>query len=345
MVGTISRRALFAAGAAILATPRGARAAVPLLGGGSSFVRPVMQRWVETVPASLGVAPKYEVRGAGAAQSAIMAGELDFAAMELPLPADKLESSGLVQVPVVFGALAFVINAEGLTSGQLTLDGGLLGAIYTGAIKTWNHPRIAEANPGVTLPEQEIRPFHLGTPAGAVFSTTTTIQNYLLARNEDWRARHGTRITKRWAVGSMTGTAPQMIEAMKTVPGSIGYVTLGDALGGGMTTVKLRNAGGKPVAPSLDALRAAVDRIEWSRYPDLVAELIDLPGDASWPIVLASYALIQANPSDKIRGDAVRSFLKHVITEGAAGAAERQAVALPAEPRSAVLKRLSQYTG
>lgn len=334
-----------AATAAIAVASSTARAATPLKGGGSSFVNPVMQRWIETLPASLNIAPHYAVQGAGAAQSSIMAGELDFAAMELPLPADKLETSGLVQVPIVFGALAFVVNVDGLASDRLILDGGLLGGIYAGAIKTWNHPRIAEANPGLTLPEQDIRPFHLGTPAGAVFSTTTTIQNYLLARNEDWRARHGTRITKRWAVGSMTGTAAQMIEAMKTVPGSIGYVTLGDALRGGMTTVRLRNAAGKPVAPSLDALRAAVDQVEWSRFPDLVADLIDLPGDSSWPIVLASYALIQTNPADKARGDGVRTFLKHVVAHGSAAAAERQAVGLPGVTREAVLKRLSDYTG
>lgn len=345
MSHSLTRRTALSALAASLFVPRFASAASEIVGGGSSFVNPVMKHWIDTLPASLGIAPKYSVLGAGAAQSRIMAGELDFAAMELPLTSDKLETSGLVQLPIVFGALVFVVNVEGLKSDQLTLDGKLLGGIYAGQIRNWNDPRIAAANPGLKLPDQDIRPFHLGDPSGSVFSTTTTIQQYLLAANEDWRARHGATITRRWAVGSMTPTAAQMIDAMKTVPGSVGYVTLGAAMGGGMTTVRLRNAGGKPIAPSLDALRAAVDRIDWTKANNLVANLIDLPGESSWPIVLATYALIQREPKDRTRAGSVRAFLSHVMTDGGKAAAERHAVGLPPAARDAALKRLTQYTG
>jgi hypothetical protein len=49
------------------------------------------------------------------------------------------------------------------------------------------------------------------------------------------------------------------------------------------------------------------------------------PGDTSWPIGLASHALIQTNPADQTRGSGVRTFLKHVVAHSAAVAAERHA--------------------
>ena len=345
MAIALSRRMVLSTAAVATVAPSLAHAATAINGGGSSFVAPVMKQWIDTVPASLGVRPSYEVLGTGTAQSRIMAGELDYAAVELPLPADKLEAAEMDQFPVAFGALAFVVNIEGMASNQLTLDGRLLGGIYAGQIRTWNDPRIAAANPGVKLPDMEIRPVHLGDPAGSVFSTTFTIQQYLLAKNEDWRAKYGATITKRWAVGSMTTSAAQMLEAMKVLPGSMGYVTLAAAVQGKMTTVRLRNADGQAVAPSLDVLRASVDRIDWARTEGLVPRLLDLPGKDSWPIVLASYAMLQRQPKDRMRGAAVRAFMKYVVAEGSGPAAQRFAIGLPAAARDTVLRRLGSFAG
>ena len=67
-----------------------------------------MQQWTKIVPQSLGLTAKYSILGAGTAQSKVLAGDLDFAAMELPLTADTLESGHLTQFPIAFGALAVV---------------------------------------------------------------------------------------------------------------------------------------------------------------------------------------------------------------------------------------------
>jgi len=54
----------------------------------------------------------------------------------------------------------------------LKLNGPLLAAIYSGQVKKWNDPKVAALNPGLALPDQNVRALFLATPQGAVFSTT-----------------------------------------------------------------------------------------------------------------------------------------------------------------------------
>ncbi len=340
----LNRRSLIAGAAgSLIALPRMARAEeTQIVGAGSSFIKPVMQRWIDHTPATLGVKASYTAIGTGTAQTRILSGDLDFAAVELPLPADKVTNGELLQFPVAFGALVCVATLPGIKKDQIALTGALLGGIYAGAIKVWNDPRIAAVNPGVTLPEMDIRPFRLDTPSGAVFSTTFTFTQYLLRTNPDWREKYGEAVPKRWAVGSMATNAESMVDSLDGIQGGIGYVPLGLAMNRGLTTLTIKNAAGKAVSADLASVRATVAQVDWSATQDLVPKLLDLPGERSWPIVLPTYALIQQHPSDRARGAAVRKFLKFAVTEGAEAAAQAFAAELPPAPRAKVLALLAQ---
>lgn len=342
----MNRRSLMGGAAGtLLSIPRLARGQeTQIVGAGSSFVRPVMQRWIERTPATLGVKASYTAIGTGTAQTRILGGDLDFAAVELPLPADKVATGGLLQFPVAFGSLVCVATLPGIKKDQITLTGTLLGGIYGGTIKMWNDPRIAAVNPGVSLPEMEIRPIRLDTPSGSVFSTTFTFTQYLLQTNADWREKHGEVVSRRWAVGSMATSAEYMVESLDGMPGGIGYVPLGLAMSRGMTTLMMKNKSGKAVSADLASLRATVAQVDWAATPGMAPKLLDLSGGRTWPIVLASYALIQQNPADQARGAAVRKFLKFAVSEGTEAAALAFAADLPAGPRAAVLALLERQS-
>ena len=342
----LSRRHLIAVAAGtLLSAPRLAKSATTrIAGAGSNFARPVVQRWIETMPPALGIEATYTIMGTGASQSKILSGEIDFATVELPLPVTTLADGDLLQFPVAFGALVCVANIPGIASNQLQLNANLLAAIYSGAIRKWNDPRIAAANPGLALPGMDILPLRLETPQNAVFSTTRTLQQYLLATNADWREKFGAAITRSWAIGSMVSTIGNMVETMQALPGSIGYMSVGDALSKNLAIVKLQNKAGKAVTANVASLQAAVAQVDWAKAPGLVANLLDLPGNDAWPIVLPSYALIRHTPAEPARGAATRAFLKHVLTEGAAAAAaaERHAATLPPAPSATALALLGK---
>jgi len=54
------------------------------------------------------------------------------------------------------GAVASLVNVEGLRPGQLVLSGRILADIYAGKITMWDAPQIAHWNPGVALPHAAI---------------------------------------------------------------------------------------------------------------------------------------------------------------------------------------------
>ena len=66
----------------------------------------------------------------------------------------ELETSGLIQFPMVMGGIVPVVNIEGIKPGELTIDGPTLARIFMGEIKTWNDPAIAKLNPRPSCPRR-----------------------------------------------------------------------------------------------------------------------------------------------------------------------------------------------
>jgi phosphate transport system substrate-binding protein len=309
-------------------------------GGGSSFVRPVLVGWTGAA-SKRGMHIDYTVLGTGEAQNQVLAGDIDFSAVELPMPADKLDMANLVQFPAVFGVMTVVVNLDGIVDRQLKLDAALLGGIFSGSIKTWKDPRIAAANPDLKLPDVEVHPVFLGRPDGSVYSTSTTLARYLIDRNEDWKQRFPTGLLTRWSVGSMVPDAGAMVPVVKALQGSVGYMALGTALSGKLTQVTLRNKAGELVQADAASLKAAVAQVDWSA-PDMVVKATDLPGAGVWPLVLPTYVVIPRTPRNKARGDLVRAFLEFVLKEGDDLTVASHALPLTPAARDKVLALLAK---
>jgi phosphate transport system substrate-binding protein len=282
------------------------------------------------MPKTPGVAVTYKVMGTGTAQTRILSGDVDFAVVELPMSNTQLDNGQLFQFPVAFGALALVVSIPGVTANRLRLDGVLLAEIYGGKIKKWNDRKIAAINPDLKLPDLNIHPLRLDVPDRSVFSTTTTVTQYLLATNPDWRAKFGDSIGKqRWAVGSMAETAVALAETVKVLPGSIGYMALDAALSGQFATVLLTNRSGEPAACSMASLKTAVAAVDWAKASRLAANMVDLPGRGVWPLVLPSYMLVSQTLRDKTRGAALGAFLDFATGDGAVVTAQSSTVPVP----------------
>jgi len=340
MQAFIGRRALLGAGAGWFMASSVAKAAevtpTPIAGAGSSFIDPVMKRWIKALPAALGVDVSYEPNGSGKGRNAILAGDVDFGMSDEPLPDDKLATGNLVQFPLAFGAIVCVVNIPGIDENQMVLTGPLLAGIYAGSIKKWNDPKIVAANPAIKLPDLDIRPVSEGTPNGPMPGSTYNFTQYLLATNQDWRDKYGPAITRRWAVGSMAASNAFMTETIGLLPGSIGYLALGLAAKNKMTTVMLRNKAGKAVAATSGTIAAAVGQADWAHTPNLMTNLLNLPGDEAWPITVATYAIVPKTPKHP---EAMRNFLRFVIAKPEL-AARVYAAAMPPELATAALAKL-----
>ena len=341
----IHRRTLMASAVALMVPgARGAGAAEgELVGGGGNTIRPVMAGWLEAQPKSAGLKIVYNGVGTPRATSQILAGITDFAILEVPLPDDQLESANLFQFPLAFASIVFVVNIPGIQTNQLALSGQLLGGIYWGTIKKWNDPKIVAVNPGLTLPDLDIRPLYHGDVQGQNFTDTIGVTSYMLAANADWRAKFGATVPKRWTTASMSASGDTITNTIQAIEGSISYLPLGAAVSAKLPIVLKRDDKGKNVTANAESLHAAVAAVDWEKALTTGVKLIDLPGEGVWPIVLASYGVIPRDLKAKPTGAALHSFFKFVLTDGAEISRKRGGEPLPAAVRAKVLGSLDKF--
>lgn len=338
----INRRSLMAGAAGLLVPAPMAALAAPneIVGAGGSTIRPVMQGWIEGGTKALNIKITYDAIGSPNGISRILAGITDFAILELPLTDQQLEQASLYQFPLAFGAYVFVVNVPGVESHQLSLTGQDLGGIYSGAIKNWNDPRIKASNPGVSLPDLEIKPMIHQELRGPMLGSSVVVTAYLMAANADWRQRFGDKVPARWGVGSMAATGETMTETLRAVPGSIGYLPLGAAERAKLSIVAKRDNNGKVVKAGEASLQAAIAAIDMTKMPLRTA---DLPGENVWPAIIASYGVVPRNLKAKDNGAAIHGFFKYILTDGAEVSRKRGAEPMTQEQRGRVLAQLDKF--
>src|SRR3954470_13899222 len=104
--------------------------AADITGAGATFPFPIYSKWADAYKTATGVGLNYQSIGSGAGIKQIQAKTVTFGATDAPLKGPQLEKDGLVQFPMVMGAIVMVYNIDGVKTGELVLDGKTVGDIY-----------------------------------------------------------------------------------------------------------------------------------------------------------------------------------------------------------------------
>jgi phosphate transport system substrate-binding protein len=151
-----------------------ATSSVQITGAGSSFVYPLMTRWVSDFQVShKGVGINYQSIGSGGGIEQLKNGLIDFAASDAALNDQQLKSlPAVMQIPESAGAVCLTYDLPELKA-PLRLSSETLVAIYLGKIKNWQDPAIKRDNLGVALPNENIVTAHRSDGSGttSIFST------------------------------------------------------------------------------------------------------------------------------------------------------------------------------
>jgi phosphate transport system substrate-binding protein len=297
-----------------------------MTGAGATFPYPIYAKWAEMYKQSTGNGLNYQSVGSGAGIKQIKAKTVDFGASDMPLNADELNASGLVQFPAIMGGVVLVVNMDGVAPGQLKLTGPVVGDIYLGKIVKWNAPEIAALNPGVKLPDAEITVVHRADGSGTSFLFT----DFLSKTNPDFKAKIGSGTAVKWAVG-VGGKGNEGVAAnVQRIKGAIGYVEWAYAKKNKMSHTQLKNRDGVFLQPDDENFKAAAAGAEWAKTPGFSVVLTDQAGKSAWPITGASYILMQKTQADGARGKEVLKFFDWAYKNGAQSAAELDYVPMPA---------------
>ena len=286
-----------------------------LIGAGSTFVYPLMSRWIADYhQKDPNVQINYQSIGSGGGIQQLKQGLVDFGASDAALDDQKLkEMPTLVQVAETAGPVCITYNLPQLKE-PLKLSGKTLSGIYLGTIKTWHDPAIKQENPGLNLPNQNIFVVHRSDGSG----TTNIFTTYLAAVNPDWKSKVGVGLSVAWPLGLGGKGSEGVTGLVKQNPGAIGYVELTYALENHLPVVDMENKSGKFVAPTAAGTSAAIDAFSAELQKDVRTPIVDAPASApdAYPISGLTFLLVPTNPKDAKKGAETKAFIEYVISQG-----------------------------
>jgi phosphate transport system substrate-binding protein len=272
-------------------------------GAGATFPVKVYERWSAKFEADEGPKVVFQKLGSSKGVELISARKVFFGATDTPLSADELNKRKLVQIPTVVGGIVAVVNVPGIAPNELTLSGEVLADIFSGKITRWSDPQIAALNPKLKLPDAAIQAVVRADKSGS----TEAFSKYLANKSSSFKQQVGAGSLPNWPQGFDRQEGNDgVVQRVAQLPGSVGYVSFDRANAKGVTAVKLLNAQGKIVTASEAAFRSAITHSDLGRKGNDTASLLDQAGDASWPITLATYVLLDAQPEKA--GDVVAAL-------------------------------------
>src|SRR4030088_3308484 len=279
--------------------------AADITGAGATFPFPVYSKWADAYKKETGNGLNYQSIGSGAGIKQIQAKTVTFGATDAPWKHEQLEKDGLVQWPMVMGAIVPVVNLEGIKPGELVLSGEVLGDVFLGKITKWDDPAIAKLNPKLKLPAEAITVVRRSDGSGTTFNFT----DYLSKVSPDWKTKVGSGTAVEWPTGVGAKGNEGVSGNVGQTRNSIGYVEYAYAKQNKLIYTAMVNKGGKTVQPPLEAFQAAAANADWAKAPGYYVILTDQPGEKSWPVTASTFILMHKEPADKAAsGEAIKFF-------------------------------------
>lgn len=311
--------------AGLVAATTTAAFAADITGAGATFPFPIYSKWADAYKKETGNGLNYQSIGSGGGIKQIQAKTVTFGASDAPLKAEQLEKDGLVQWPMVMGAIVPVVNLEGVKAGEMVFDGETLANIYLGRITKWDDAAIKKLNPNVKLPSDAITVVRRSDGSGTTFNFT----NYLSKASADWKSKVGEGTAVEWPVGVGAKGNEGVSGNISQTKNSIGYVEYAYAKQNKLTYTGLVNKAGKTVQPTVEAFQAAASNADWAKAPGYYVILTDQPGEKSWPITAATFILMHKEPADKAASKEALKFFAWAFKNGAKAAEELDYIPMP----------------
>ena len=295
----------------LLAAPAGR---LQINAAGATFPYPIYSKWFDEYhKAHPDTEINYQSIGSGGGIRQLLSGTVDFGASDAPMNDEQLHNAKdpILHFPTVLGADVPTYNIPGVTA-TLKFTPEALAGIYLGKITKWNDPAITGPNPGVNLPGNEIVVVHRSEGSGTTFIWT----DYLSKISDDWKNKVGKGASVNWPVG-LGGKGNEGVSGtVKQQPNSIGYVELIYAIQNHMPYAEVKNSSGKFIRADLASVTAAASGAAKSMPDDFRVSITSAPGANAYPISSFTWLLIPSQISDPAKREAIKTFLKWMITDG-----------------------------
>jgi phosphate transport system substrate-binding protein len=296
-----------------------------LVGAGSTFVYPLVSKWIPDYSERHGVTITYGPIGSGGGIQQITNHTVDFGASDAPLTPDQQKAcKGCVQIPWALAGTSIPYNLSAAPK-HLKLSGPVLADIFLGKITSWSDPAIARLNPGTKLPATRVTPIFRTDSSG----TTYNLTDYLARVSPEWKSKVGTGTAVDFPAGTGAKGSSGVAADLSRANGAITYIDAAYSIENGFSYAALQNRAGKFVLPERGAVAAAAATVT-SVPPDNAVSIVDPPASATgaYPLSTFTYAIV---PQKSDKADLLKPFLLYAIGPGQKFGAELEFAPLPAK--------------
>ena len=314
----------------------GAADSVRLTGSGASFPFPIYSTWFKAFSAkTAGVTVDYQAKGSGAGVQDFLNKTVDFAASDAAMTPEDIAkvAEGVQLLPMTAGEIVLGYNIPGSPKG-LKLPRDVYPAIFLGTITKWNDPKIAAANPGLTLPDLPITVVRRADASGTTFVFT----QHLSAVSDAFKNGPGKGTTVNWPSSDKFVAAPKndgVTATIKQTPGAIGYLEYSYAKLAKLDTAVLQNKAGKYIAGG----EGGPDALLSVQFPaDMIAWLPDPDGAGAYPITTYTWMIFRKKNTDAAKASAMRAMVEYCLSEGQKSADQLGYIPLPEKVTTEVRK-------
>lgn len=287
---------------------------VLLNAAGATFPYPMYSKWFDVYhQAHPGVQINFQSIGSGGGIRQLIDKTVDFGASDGPMNDDQLKQASvpILHFPTVLGADVPSYNVPGV-SAELNFTPEALAGIFLGKITKWNDPAIVLANPGVKLPSDDIVVVHRSDGSGTTYIWT----DYLSKISPDWQKKVGKATSVNWPVG-LGGKGNEGVAGLiQQTPDSLGYIELIYAVQNKIAYGRVKNSSGAFVKADLASVSAAAAATAKFMPDDFRVSITNPEGKAAYPIASFTWLLIPSKIADIGKRDAVKDFLKWMMTDG-----------------------------
>ncbi|KAI3651901.1 hypothetical protein MP228_003204 [Amoeboaphelidium protococcarum] len=284
-------------------------AAVPVIGGGSTFqtdIQIIFNDYYAFSLNSTGVV-SYNSTGSSAGLSQTIAGLYMFGGSDFRPPV----GSAVQAIPIYAGGVSVVYNVPELQSANinLRLSRSALVGIFSGQVKKWNDPLIVAANPLATstLPDQNITIVRRSDGSGTTFAFTSGLSS---VDSTTWVYGGNTVFNWTWAQNIAAAGSSGVAKNVLGLRYSIGYVDSYIATDYQIQSAFIQNKKLEYIEPSSQSINAGFQRIQGANFD--TQDFIDVDETGAYPFVVFTYNLLNDNMKQFFSITQVRETLKYL---------------------------------
>jgi phosphate transport system substrate-binding protein len=310
-----------------------------LNGAGATYPYPLYAKWFDDYhKLNPGLQINYQAVGSGAGVHALLQGEVDFGATDVPTSDELLSHAKIpiVNIPTALGAIVPIYNISGMNR-EVRFTPEVLAGIFLGKIVTWNDAAIAKVNPGANLPYLPIAVIHRAEGNAATFTFT----DYLSKVSPNWRKEVGKGTSVNWPVGLGAKGDEGVAGLIRQIPGAIGYADLLYAEQNHMAFGSVSNGAGQFVKASLHSITEAAASVA-ELPPNTGLSITNASGKDSYPIASFTWLLVPQKLPDRSKAQDLANFLRWTTVGGQRQAENLGYAPLPGKVAAQVLKIIAQ---